>query len=93
MSISISVEKTGKSSVKRLSFLPRIGIVIDFGGRQLTYRQTPVLETLLNLRARGFNMKNFVEIAYRQLLEVDMPRQEKIVVGEKRKPSKRKKKG
>jgi|GEM_PF-1807089 len=92
MSISISVEKSGKSSVKRLPFLPRFGLTVDFGGRRFTYRQTPVLETLHNLRLRGFSMRNFVEIAYRQLMEVEMPRQEKIATGERQKSRSRRKK-
>lgn len=78
MSISISVEKARKSRVKRLSFLPRFGFYMDFGGRQLAYRQVPVLETLFNLRSRRLPGKDFFDIVIQQLREVDMPKQENV---------------
>lgn len=78
MSISISIEKARKSRLKRLSFLPRFGFYLDFGGRQVAYRQTPVLETLFNLRKRRLSARDFFDVALQQLVEVDMPKQKKV---------------
>jgi hypothetical protein len=75
MSNVISVEKSKPSKVKRLKLLPRIGLVIDFAGKELTYRQVPLLETLLNLRDKKLSVKNFMQVAYQQLNEINLRKQ------------------
>ena len=86
------VEKAKKSSVKRLSFLPRFGIVIDFGGRQLAYRQAPFLETLVNMRKSGFSFKNLVDVSLQQLKEITLPDQTEVAKAARPQKKKRKKK-
>jgi hypothetical protein len=53
MANTLRVEKSDPSETRRLPFLPRIGIVVDVAGRRLTYRHVPLLEIVMNLRARG----------------------------------------
>jgi hypothetical protein len=72
------VHKSKKSSLKRLPFLPRIGVVVDIGGRQFVYRQAPILETLLNMKKTGFSLKNLVDVSFKQLREINIPSQKKI---------------
>lgn len=91
MSNMISVEKSKPSTVRRFSLLPRVGLVIDFAGKQLTYRHVPTLETLLNLRKRGFSMKNFVDIVFEQLSEISLKEQPKVAVNTRTKKRKLKK--
>lgn len=67
-----SVSKTKKSTLKRLSLLPRIGFVMDFGGRKFVFRQAPILETLINLKKEGFSMKAIMEISRKQFNEISM---------------------
>jgi hypothetical protein len=72
MSNSLCVEKSKPSRVKRLPFLPRVGIFVDFGGREFSYRQAPLLETLYNLRGKRFNLKNLLGVAFQQLREINL---------------------
>ena len=73
MSSSLCIEKAKPSQIKRLSILPRFGFTVDFAGRQLVYRQAPILETVFNVWDRGFSMKNFMDVALTQLREIAMP--------------------
>jgi hypothetical protein len=75
MSTMIQVEKSKPSSLKRLKFLPRFGLVVDFAGREFIYRQAPILETLLNLSVRGLSAKSFMEVAMQQLSEIGLSKQ------------------
>lgn len=78
MSSMLCVEKAKSSALKRLKFLPRFGIVVDFAGREITYRQAPVLETLVNAGLKGFSMKNFMEVAFQQLDEINLRKQQSL---------------
>ena len=92
MSNMICVEKSKPSAVKRLKFLPRFGFVVDVAGREITYRQAPVLETLLNLSKKGLSMKNFMEVAFQQLSEINLKRQPSLeeTCGPKKRSARRK---
>ena len=74
----LCVEKSKKSTLKRLSLLPRIGVVVDFRGRQFIYRQAPILETLVNMRKSGFSLKNLMSVSFKQLKEITLPEQKEI---------------
>jgi hypothetical protein len=74
MANQLCVEKSKRTKTRKLPFLPRFGFVIEVGGRQISYRQVPMTETLLNLRERGFSMKNFVRVALEQLGEIELPK-------------------
>lgn len=74
MANMICIEKSKKSKVTRLPFLPRIGITIDLGGRQIIYRQAPFLEFAFNLMSRGFSKRNMIEIAQQQFREIELPK-------------------
>ncbi len=45
---------------------------MDFGGRKFVFRQTPILETLINLKKEGFSMKAIMEISRKQFNEISM---------------------
>ena len=74
----LCVEKSKKSKVRRLAFLPRFGLTVDIGGRQFIYRQAPMLETVVNLFHRGFSMKNLMNVAHDQLSEIELPKVKKF---------------
>ncbi|NRA64609.1 MAG: hypothetical protein HRU19_09010 [Pseudobacteriovorax sp.] len=67
------VERSKKTKTRKFPLLPRIGIVVDIGGRRLSYRQAPVLETLVNLWERGPTRANFDKIIAEQLYEIALP--------------------
>jgi len=80
MSTQICFGKSKKSKIKRLSFLPRIGITIDFAGQLMTYRQAPLLETAVNVIRRGLSMKNLISVAEVQLNEIELPKVKKVTI-------------
>jgi hypothetical protein len=47
--------------------------VIDIGGRRISYRQAPLLETIINLIERGASRSNFDKIIMEQLYEISLP--------------------
>ncbi len=67
------MERSEKSRSRKLPLLPRVGIVIDFAGRQFSFRHAPLLETLLNLMERGATRSNFEKIVTEQLYEISLP--------------------
>ena len=67
------IERTSRTRTRKLPFLPRLGLVIDIGGRRISYRQAPVLETLFNLLERGATRSNFDKIIAEQLYEIALP--------------------
>ena len=67
------VHKAERTKMRKLPFLPRIGITIDVAGRQFIYKQSPILETVLNLRDRGFSLKNLAKAAAEELDEIRFP--------------------
>ena len=73
MAYTLHFQKVERTKLRRLPFLPRFGITIDTFGRQLTIKQVPLLETLLNLRDRGFNLGNFRRLAKEEWDEIRFP--------------------
>jgi hypothetical protein len=80
MAILFSSERVKQGRTRKFPFLPRIGFVIDFGGRSFTYKQTPILETVANLIERGVNLSNLLKITQEQLAEIQFPREKKFGV-------------
>ncbi len=58
----LSVNKSKKSKITRLSFLPRLGLFIDVGNYEIIYRHAPIFESLVNLYQKGFSHENFKKI-------------------------------
>lgn len=73
MANMFSVTKAERSKLRRLAFLPRIGVVVEVAGRRFSYKQAPLLETILNLKDRGFSVTNLVTLAKEQLAEISFP--------------------
>lgn len=67
------VEPSEKSRSRKLPLLPRVGIVIDIGGKQFSFRHAPLLETLMNLLERGATRANLEKILAEQLYEISLP--------------------
>ena len=74
MSNSFSFEKSKPSNMKRLPLLPRFAVTVDVAGRRMTYRQAPLIETIANMWDRGFSMKNFLDVTFEQLSEIELPK-------------------
>ena len=74
----ICFEKSPRTRSRKAPFLPRFGFFVDVAGRRVTYRQIPMIETLLNLRERGFSAKNLRQIALEQFNEIVIPRNKKM---------------
>lgn len=72
MSIVLTSRPSKPSKLKRLSFLPRIGITVDFAGHQFGYFQVPLIENFVNLVGRGFTVENIIENAHQQIRELEI---------------------
>ncbi len=73
MGILFESEKKKPSKTRKLPFLPRFGIYIDFAGRDFVYKQTSLLETALNLQERGLSLSNFTKLMVEQFAEIQFP--------------------
>jgi hypothetical protein len=74
MSIAINLDKIDPGKTRRLPFLPRFGWVLEWNHHQLSYRQTPFLETLVNLRERGFSYENLLKVSLAEVKEIQFPK-------------------
>ncbi len=72
MPIYVALKKSRPSKLKRLKFLPRFGLTVDFAGRELHYRHTPILETLINLKGKKPSFAGLMEVALEQFREIDL---------------------
>ena len=73
MSNLFTVHKSESSKLRKLPFLPRLGVTVDVAGRQFTFRHVPTLETFLNWRERGFSLRNLANLSREELSEVRLP--------------------
>jgi len=62
-----------KSKLRRLSFLPRIGLTVDFAGTQYGYFQVPITELLFNMLGREITLANVISVSHQQIKELDLP--------------------
>jgi hypothetical protein len=67
------VNKAERTKTRKLPLLPRFGVTVEIAGRQFTYKQVPFIETILNLRERGFSRKNLTKLASEELAEIRFP--------------------
>lgn len=70
---SIKLDKTTKSSTRKLPFLPRIGLSVDIAGYQLNIKAAPFSETIMSLKEKGLSLKSLKNIAIQQLNEIKIP--------------------
>lgn len=73
MASMLRVLKAESAKLRRVKFLPRIGLTVEIAGRQLVFKHTPTLETLLNFRDRGYNFKAMSKLAAEELEEIRFP--------------------
>lgn len=59
-----------QSKTRKLPYLPRLGLVIDFAGYELTLKFAPFLEAVLSLPERGFSSQNLTDITAEQFDEI-----------------------
>lgn len=67
------VDNSEKTRSRKFPLLPRIGIVLEFGGKRFSFRHAPLLETLMNLFERGPSKSNLQKIVTEQLYEISLP--------------------
>lgn len=68
-----SVEKAERTKLRSLPLLPRVAVTVEMAGRHFTFRHVPILETVVNLRGRGFSLANFFEVTREELSEIRLP--------------------
>lgn len=72
MPIGLNIKEAKKSAVRRLSYLPRLGVTVDFAGKKFEYRYAPISELLYNLCHDGFSSENFKRIVVSQFSETNL---------------------
>lgn len=73
MSFHFGISKSTATKLRKLPFLPRFAVTIEFLGQQYTLRSTPFLETILNVRELGFSLSNWRRISEQELAEIRLP--------------------
>ncbi len=73
MASMLRILKAESTKLRRVKFLPRIGLTVEMGGRVLVFKHTPALETFLNLKQRGLTLKNLGKLAIDELEEIRFP--------------------
>ncbi len=73
MSNMLTLHKVERTKLRRLPLLPRVGLTVEIGGHQLVFKHAPALETLLNLRDRGFKLKALGRLVADELEEIRFP--------------------
>lgn len=73
MASMLRLLKAESTKLRRVKFLPRLGVTFELGGRVLVFKHTPAFETLLNLKDRGFSLKNLSKLAADELEEIRFP--------------------
>ncbi len=72
-----TLEKIKSTKTRKLPWLPRMGFVLEIGGRKISYRQAPFFETIAILMERGVTLSNFQKAAKEQLFEIVLPNEKK----------------
>ena len=81
MGTLFSIEKKPDSKLRKIPFLPRIGIYIDVAGYEIVFKKAPILEALFNLlEGGGLKMRNIKNISKQQLSEIQFPSFKKLRV-------------
>jgi len=91
MAFVLTSRPSKKSKLKRISFLPRIGITLDVAGKQYGYFQVPLTETLLNMQGRPWSLKSLIATAHLQIKELELPNKSPKKKTPKKPSSRRKK--
>lgn len=73
------MEKLRPTTTRKLPLLPRFGFVVDVAGRRISFRQAPLLETMVNLVERGITLSNMQKIVSEQLGEIKFPFESKPI--------------
>jgi len=73
MGIFIKSEKIQFSKIRRIPFLPRIGIVVELGDKRLAYKYVPVIETIVNLLDGPLTLSRLKNIVKNQFAELQFP--------------------
>lgn len=74
MAFIFKAEKMPSPQKNRLPFLPRIGVVVDFGGTKYSYKYVSVLETMASIVTDGpITLSKFKKIITMQFKEIEFP--------------------
>lgn len=65
-------EKVKPTPTRKVPFLPRIGVTVDFAGRRFCYRYVPFFETLANLLDATPSLSRLQSLLKEQFGEVQL---------------------
>ena len=73
MHINVLYRKKSPTALRKLNWLPRIGLYIDFAGYEFIYKHVPLLESMINLLEGPLTENQLRSIIRRQLAEIKFP--------------------
>ncbi len=73
MATSLIFQKLEKSKFRRVPFIPRVGVTVDWLGYQAAFRHSPILETLINLADKEFSVDNLKSVWRSELDDIRFP--------------------
>ena len=65
------------NKTRRLSLFPRLGIYVDFLGKEFSFKQVPLIETFYNVLNTGLTLSNLKRIKNLQFSEIVFSKDEK----------------
>ena len=74
MTLFIKVQKKKDTVLRKIPWLPRIGIYFDAFGYELVAKHVPTIETALNLLDRGLKRSHLKNITKEQFEEIQFPK-------------------
>ncbi|MDD9950975.1 MAG: hypothetical protein OXT67_05355 [Zetaproteobacteria bacterium] len=80
MGLFFSTEKRKKTGTRKLPFLPRVGIYIDFAGYEVVLKHVPIMETLVNINPYHLTRAKLQQVMAMQMDEVNFPTKPKEVI-------------
>ena len=78
MCVEWSLQKKAASRLRKLLWLPRIGIYVDVLGYEFTLKKVPYLEAFWNVAQTKISPANFRRILKEQLAEVQFARKREV---------------
>ena len=70
MPLFVNIEKSVPTPSRHFPFLPRVALILDIGGRKLTFKSAPLLETLAEMKNQGLDFKALVHVSKKMFDEI-----------------------
>lgn len=74
MSTDFYAKKKKASKLRKMPFLPRIGLYVDVAGYEVVFKYAPFLEAIASLVGQPMGLSQLKKISKEQLAEIKFPK-------------------